>query len=113
MWGYSNPGVRGATKACFKILLVKIILQVRRQLMERSSQRGERPLDQVVESDQSYQNLSVNHLYKADCYCQDVDSAFNFLETYSTKAEEDPEEAAVDGSYSSYLAEQSATGIPR
>ena len=81
--------------------------------MERSSQRGERPLDQVVESDQSSRNLSVNHLYKADRHCQDVDSAFNFLETYSTKAEEDPEEAAVDGSYSSYLAEQSATGIPR
>ena len=52
-------------------------------------------------------------MYKADRYCQDVDSAFNFLETYSTKAEEDPEEAAVDGTYSSYLAEQSATGIPR
>jgi len=70
LWGYSNPGVR-------------------RQLMERSSQRGERPLD------------------------QDVDTAFNFLETYSTKAEEEPEEAAGDGSYSSYLAEQAPTGIPR
>ena len=44
---------------------------------------------------------------------QDVDSAFNFLETYSTKAEEEPEEAAGDGSYSSYLADKVATGIPR
>ena len=44
---------------------------------------------------------------------QDVDTAFNFLETYSTKAEEEPEEAAGDGSYSSYLAEQASTGIPR
>ena len=44
---------------------------------------------------------------------QDVDSAFNFLETYSTKAEEEPEEGAGDGSYSSYLAEQTPTGIPR
>jgi len=70
LWGYSNPGVR-------------------RQLMERSSQRGERTPD------------------------KDVDSAFNFLETYSTKAEEEPDEAAGDGSYSSYLADKVATGIPR
>jgi len=70
LWGYSNPGVR-------------------RQLMERSSQQGSRPID------------------------QDVDSAFNFLDTYSTKAEEEPEEMVGEASYSSYLAEQGTSGIPR
>ena len=44
---------------------------------------------------------------------QDVDSAFNFLDTYSTKAEEEPEEMVGEASYSSYLAEQGTPGIPR
>ena len=81
--------------------------------MERSSQRGERPLDQVGKVIFDIVFKSHHTVHKNFANWQDVDSAFNFLETYSTKAEEEPEEGAGDGSYSSYLAEQTPTGIPR
>ena len=45
---------------------------------------------------------------------QDVDSAFNFLETYSTRGEEEVEERETVTSYSSYLADtRGEEGIPR
>ena len=52
LWGYSNPGVC-ITRNCrelerFSDKDLIATCQVRRQLMERSSQQGNRPIDQVV-----------------------------------------------------------------
>ena len=53
LWGYSNPGVCITRWICRELKRFSdkdfiAACQVRRQLMERSSQQGSRPIDQVV-----------------------------------------------------------------